>query len=139
MNPIDEVTVVFNPDWESGIASSLAMGLEVAQVLGFDAAMVMTADQPLIDAASLRKLMDAFDDDHRIVAAAYAGVVGVPAIFGSEHFESLMALTGDEGAGRWLRSRLNEVSQIRIQKASIDIDTPDDVARLASDNFSSGQ
>lgn len=74
-----------------------------------------------------------------MVASAYNDVVGVPAVFGAEYFESLMKLSGDEGAGRWLRARPSEVTQIRIDSASTDIDTPADVARLQSRNFASEQ
>ena len=125
--------MVFNPKWESGLASSLAAGLEVAEAMTCDGALVMTTDQPLIGPASLRKLIDAFDGEHRIVASSYDGIIGVPAVFGVEHFESLMKLKGDEGAGRWLRAGPDDVTQIRMDSASIDIDTPADVARLMSD------
>lgn len=92
----------------------------------------MTTDQPLVAAASLRKLIETFDSAHRIVASTYDNTVGVPAVFGSEHFDDLMKLEGDEGAGRWLRSRLNDVTTVRIDNASIDIDTPAELARLLS-------
>lgn len=128
---VDDVTIVFNPKWESGLASSLAAGLEVADSMSCDGALVMTTDQPLIDSAGLRALIDAFNGQHRIVASSYNGIVGVPAVFGAEHFPSLMKLTGDEGAGRWLRSR-RDVTPIRLDNASIDIDTQADVDRLRS-------
>lgn len=129
---IDEVTVVLNTEWQSGLASSLATGIEVAQAMACDGALVMTTDQPLIDPTSLGALIDAFEAGHRIVASSYNGIVGVPAVFGAEHFDSLMKLSGDEGAGRWLRARSADVTQIRIDSASVDIDTPEDVERLLS-------
>ncbi len=131
---VDDVTMIFNPEWRSGLASSLATGLEAAEAMNCDGALVMTTDQPLIDSASLTKLLDAFDGEHRIVASSYDGIIGVPAVFGVEHFESLMKLKGDEGAGRWLRARADKVTQIRIDSASIDIDTQADVDRLQSDS-----
>jgi CTP:molybdopterin cytidylyltransferase MocA len=132
---IARVSIALNPDWESGMASSLTTGLKEAQALDLEAVMVMTTDQPLIDIASLRQLMAAFDDQHRIIASSYDDIVGVPVVFGSEHFDTLMKLKGDEGAGRWLRARLKEVTQIEVQSASVDIDTPADVANLKSGNF----
>ena len=127
---VDDVIIVANPDWASGLASSLTKGIEVAQAMNCDAALVMTTDQPLIDAAGLEELIDAFDAQRRIVASSYAGIIGVPAVFGAEHFDGLMKLRGDEGAGRWLRARSAKVTQIRIDSASVDIDTPADVDRL---------
>jgi len=129
---LTNVTMALNPDWKTGLASSLAAGLEAAKRLQLDGVLVMTTDQPLIDAATLRKLIQTFDDEHRIVASAYNDIVGVPAVFGAEYFDDLMKLKGDEGAGRWLRSRPNDVTTISIDNASIDIDVPVDVARLLS-------
>ena len=127
---VSGVSVVLNPNWESGLASSLATGIEVAQVMGCDGALVMTTDQPLVGSTNLTELIRAFDARHRIVASSYDDVMGVPAVFGSEHFDSLMKLHGDEGAGRWLRARSADVKQIRIDSASIDIDTQADVDDL---------
>ena len=129
---LTNVAFVLNRNWESGLASSLASGIETAKKLRFDGVLVTTTDQPLIAFASLRKLIEAFESGHRIVAAAYDDIVGVPAVFGSEHFDDLVKLEGDEGAGRWLRARPNDVTSIGIDNASIDIDTPADVARLLS-------
>lgn len=121
-----------NRNWQSGIASSLASGIEAAKQLSLDGVLVMTTDQPLIAAASLQKLIEAFESGHRIVASAYDDIVGVPVVFGSEYFDDLTKLEGDDGAGRWLRARPNDVTEIRIDNASIDIDTPADTVRLLS-------
>ena len=131
---VEDVTIVLNPKWESGLASSLATGIEVAQAMMHDGALVMTTDQPLINSANLAALIDAFDDSHRIVASSYDGILGVPAVFAQEHFDALMQLAGDEGAGRWLRTRSSDVRQIKMDRASVDIDTPADVERLLSIN-----
>jgi hypothetical protein len=50
--------------------------------------------------------------------------------FGREHLNDLMCLTGDRGAGSWLRARQNEVTRVPIHSAAVDIDTPSDAARL---------
>lgn len=137
VNDLNDVTVVLNPKWESGLASSLNAGLKTIRAMNVEAALIIAADQPLIDATTMQQLMDAFDREHRIVASAYNDIVGVPAIFGVEHFGSLMDLKGDEGAGRWLRARSDEVTQITIHTASIDIDTPADAERFAARDFPS--
>jgi CTP:molybdopterin cytidylyltransferase MocA len=131
---LEGIDVLYNARWESGLASSLAAGLEAVRAYPkCDGALVMVADQPLIDVASLRQLMEAFDSDDRIVASAYDDIVGVPIVLGAEFFKDLMNLKGDEGAGRWLRARLKDVTQIPVASASMDIDTPADAERLASD------
>jgi CTP:molybdopterin cytidylyltransferase MocA len=134
---LERVDVLYNARWETGLASSLAAGLNaVRSYPNCDGALVMVADQPLIDVATLRQLIDAFDSDDRIVASAYDDIVGVPIVLGAEFFKDLMNLKGDEGAGRWLRARLKDVTQIPVATASMDIDTPADAERLASDTSS---
>ncbi len=134
---LEGVDTVYNARWESGLASSLEAGLAVlAADPKCDGALVMVADQPLIEVQALRRLLDAFDEQDRIVASSYNDIVGVPVVLGSEHFNDLMNLKGDEGAGRWLRARLSQVTQIEVASASVDIDTPADAERLASDSAS---
>lgn len=133
LDGLDDVRILYNERWESGLASSLSAGLGALHAdRSIDGALVMVVDQPLVDAGSLRKLIAAFDDRHRIVASAYDEIVGVPVVIGSEHFDTLMNLKGDEGAGRWLRARLADVTQVDVASASVDIDTPEDAERLNS-------
>ena len=128
---LTSVTVVMNSDWQNGLASSLKVGLSALfAVESWDAVLVTLADQPLIDGAALRGLVASFDDDHRLVASAYDGTIGVPAVFGREHLDDLMCLTGDHGAGSWLRARQGEVTRVPLHVAAIDIDEPSDVARF---------
>ena len=128
---LTSVTMVTNPDWERGLASSLAVGLSAFLADdSCDAVLVALADQPLVDGAALQRLVTAFDDEHRIVASAYDDTIGVPALFGREHLDDLMRLTGDRGAGSWLRARQNEVTRVPLYSAAFDIDRPSDVARL---------
>lgn len=127
---IPSAQIVTNENWESGLASSLAAGLRaITANHTCDAVMVTLADQPNVGAAALKRLTSAFDANHRIVAAAYAGTIGVPAIFGSEHVPALLLLKGDAGAGRWMRARMSEVTGVPLPEAELDIDTQADAAR----------
>jgi molybdenum cofactor cytidylyltransferase len=123
--------VVVNAEWKSGLSSSLALGIRtVFADPACDGALVTLADQPLVDAASLRTLLAAFDASHRLVASAYNDTFGAPAVFGREYAQALAALTGDTGAGSWLRSRPGEVTLVPLANAATDVDTLADAARL---------
>lgn len=125
------VRTIRNSDWNKGHASSLSLGLRA--VLGetsCDGALVTLADQPFVDCAALESIITAFDDDHRLIASAYNSTIGVPALFGREFLEEISKLTGDSGAGNWLRARKDLVTAIPLEGAAFDIDTPSDSALL---------
>lgn len=129
-----DLQTVTNEAWKDGLATSLATGVREATRLdaGCDGILVTTADQPLVDHVQLRALVDAFGGGARLVAAEYAGTIGVPAVIGREYFDALLELTGDAGAGRWLRARFQEVRRVPMPDAAVDVDSADDSARVAA-------
>jgi CTP:molybdopterin cytidylyltransferase MocA len=132
---IEPVTIVVNSDWETGLASSLNAGLTEAKRTGADAALIALADQPRVNAESLVALITQFNRGNRVVAASYSGVIGVPVIIGREHFDELLQLQGDVGAGQWLRAHRSEVTEVPLVAAAGDLDTPADAQRLQRESF----
>ena len=130
LSGFNRVTTVANEDWQTGQASSLRAGIKQAAKLDSDAALIILADQPLVDEKSLAHIVSAFDNEHRIVASQYAGVLGAPALFGKEFFADLLELDGDHGAGTWLRKNPNAVTAVKLDEAAVDIDTPDDLKQF---------
>ena len=125
------ISIVLNTEWETGIASSLVAGLRALAGDGYDGVLVTLADQPLVTATTLRRLLAAFRGGARLVASSYDGAPGVPAVFGAERVPELLGLTGEAGAARWLRSRPSEVTVVQAEDL-FDIDTPADAERLAA-------
>jgi CTP:molybdopterin cytidylyltransferase MocA len=134
LNGLPFTSTVLNEQWRAGLASSLVTGIRELQQLDAraDGALIATADQPLVDEAALRQLLDAFAHGARVVAAEYSATIGVPAVIGREHFDALLALEGDAGAGRWIRSMGDTVRRIPLAEAAVDIDTAEDAALLTS-------
>ena len=132
------VRTVVNERWREGLASSLAAGVREAMRIAAndgatcDGVLIAMSDQPLVDHLAFGALLQAFGGEARLVAASYAGTLGAPAVIGREYFGALLELTGDEGAGRWLRSRASEVRCVPIPEAEVDIDTTEDTERLAA-------
>jgi len=123
------VTLVENPRWAEGLASSLRSGLAAAA--DAEAACLLLADQPQVDAEVLRHLRAALEDGGRAAAACrYRGVAGPPALFRRSLFDELAALEGDEGARRVLARDLERVALVDFPPGAVDVDTPEDVARL---------
>jgi molybdenum cofactor cytidylyltransferase len=127
----DGATVVINESWEQGIASSIHAGLCAldAGVLG---ALILSCDQPRLTAEHLRTLIENFtaQDESAIVASAYAGTHGVPAVFPRTAFPELLALAGDKGARALLLHPPCPLIALPFPGGEADIDKPEDLALL---------
>ena len=123
------VSVVENEDWQSGISSSIRAGLE--QASSRDGVVITLCDQPFMTAAVLNELISTHRKTRRaIVASTYGTTRGVPAFFAPELFNELASLTKDEGARRIIASHPDKVATVEFPQGAIDIDTPEDHARL---------
>jgi molybdenum cofactor cytidylyltransferase len=132
-----DVTVVENPAWEEGLSTSLRAGLDALDPPGaveshLDAALFTTCDQPSVTAATLRAVLAVYDATRPpVVACAYAGAVGVPALIDRFLFAELRALRGDTGAKRVIKSYGAELVTVPAPEAALDVDTALDARRLA--------
>lgn len=122
-----EVRAVPNPDAAEGMASSIRAGL-AALPPGTAAVLLLTVDQPAVDAALLRRLLELFQQDpERPAACAYAGTLGVPAIFPRRLFTDLRALQGDRGAKPILLRE--QAAALPFPEGALDLDGPGDLLR----------
>lgn len=123
------VTLVPNDAWERGLGSSLRAGITALPAV--DAVIILACDQPHVSAALLRQLIATQHDTGKpMVASAYAGTVGVPALFVASCFEELCSLGDDAGAKALLRARPHEVATVDFVEGAIDLDTPENYRRL---------
>jgi molybdenum cofactor cytidylyltransferase len=128
-----------NQQWESGISSSVRVGIEALVMANPQTAAVvlMLCDQPFVTREIIARLVAAHRETGRsIVASRYGGSYGVPALFGKVHFAELTTLKGDAGAKRVIQKHLPKVHLVPFPEGEIDIDTPDDLARLQSTEHS---
>ncbi|MEM7713509.1 MAG: nucleotidyltransferase family protein [Cyanobacteria bacterium P01_A01_bin.68] len=129
------VQIIENLDWETGMSSSIRVGINLINQSNpnLDAVIIALADQPLISEAVFNQLIEKYQDtNNKIIAAAYDDIVGVPALFDKTFFSELMNIEGDRGAKALMRKYKNEVLTIPIPEAAIDIDTQDDYEKLLS-------
>jgi len=122
--------IVRNENYASGIASSIAVGIRAIRPLA-DAALILLADQPLITAEHLLLLQEEWRaSPASIVATAFAGIAGPPAIFPANYFDELLVLRGDSGARSLIVDHDDALISVPFPDAAIDIDTPEDLQRL---------
>ena len=75
------VEFIHNPAWKSGVVNSLGLGVRALRARGAAGVLVMLCDQPLVLESDLMALVDAWQDNPLIPAAArYNDSAGVPAI-----------------------------------------------------------
>jgi CTP:molybdopterin cytidylyltransferase MocA len=126
------VISVFNPDWASGMGSSLAAGLGAVPD-GSAAAVIALVDQPLVGPAAVDRLIAAFEGGARVAVAAYDGQPRNPVLIAREHWAEVAGLAaGDVGARPFLRAHPDLVTLVECGDTGRpdDVDTPDDLARL---------
>jgi CTP:molybdopterin cytidylyltransferase MocA len=122
--------MVRNPDWATGMGSSLAVGL-AAVPPDCVAAVIALADQPLVGGESVRRLIAAAAGGAPVAVACYEGRPRNPVLIGREHWPAVLALaTGDVGARPFLRAHPELVTQVECGDVGRpdDIDSADDLA-----------
>jgi len=131
------VLVTENPAWSEGMAASIRAGVATLQQFSrhLDAALIALCDQPAFSTATIAQLVATQRTRGRsIVAARYAGRHGAPALFLREHFPTLTALTGEEGARALLNDQPALVTSVELPELALDLDTPADVAAFQKTN-----
>ena len=126
-------TPVINSVWEQGISTSIQTGL--AALLDSDSqtpgALILACDQPRLSAEHLRAMLEVFcAQAPAIVASAYKGIIGIPAVFPREVFAELRALRGDRGARALLMQPPCPSVALPFPGGEIDIDLPGDIAHI---------
>ena len=124
--------IVENPEWRRGQSTSVRAGL---RALGPEAraAVVLLADQPLVGADAVKRLVEAFEGGAKVAVAAYGGEPRNPVLFSREVWPLLEAeLSGDEGARPFLRRHQDLVTRVPCDEVGdpVDVDTAEDLRRL---------
>ena len=125
--------VVFNPDYASGMASSLRAGLGALDV-EVSRAVVILGDQPSVSAELLDQLLDLQSASGLPAAAlAYGSVLQPPVVLERVLWPEPGSLLGDVGLRELIRRRPELVAALPAaseQRRPVDIDTPEDFRRL---------
>jgi molybdenum cofactor cytidylyltransferase len=94
----------------------------------------MVVDQVAVTREDLQRLVGAWRRQPEYIAAAhYGALTGVPAIFPRSSFSDLQSLRGDAGARQLLRRNPDRLTRVPMERAAIDIDTPEDLLKLTSE------
>ena len=150
---LDGTLTVDNPQWRTGMGSSLRAALQALTAAGagagagaragagvaagrdVGAVVVALADQPLVGAEAVARLIAAYRDGASVAVAAYDGQPRNPVLLAREHWPELIeTATGDQGARTFLRAHPGLVTLVECGDTGRpdDIDTPADLARITA-------
>jgi CTP:molybdopterin cytidylyltransferase MocA len=126
-----DIQLVDNPDWATGIASSLRAGLAALEDdLAVDAVVVTLVDTPSVGEGHLRRIGSALRDGTTAAVATYQGKARTPVGLAREVWAQVsQSVAGDQGARVWLRTHPHLVTEVECADlgAWTDIDTPADL------------
>jgi nicotine blue oxidoreductase len=125
-----DAEVVHNPEWASGMGSSLRAGLE-ALAGRTAAAVVALVDQPGVEPEVVQRLRRAWRAGATIAAAAYGGRQGNPVLLDAAVWQAVAErAVGDAGARYFLSDHPDLIRLVACDDVARpdDIDTPADLA-----------
>jgi CTP:molybdopterin cytidylyltransferase MocA len=129
---LPDVSIVVNPQWRSGMGSSLRAGL-AALPDDAEAVVIALADQPLVGPESVRRLIAAFAGGAMVAVASYAGRQRNPVLIARPYWaQAGAAAIGDTGARPFLRANAALVTAVECGDTGRpdDLDTPEDLRRI---------
>lgn len=127
------VTIIDHEDWKKGMGSSIATGVRKIQEKQPKTTGIVTVlcDQPFVSADLIYQLIaKQKETDADLVAAQYAGDLGVPAFFSQSIFPKLLLLNGQVGAKKIIRKHLSTAKFVAFPEGIFDVDTPADLVRI---------
>ncbi len=128
------VSLVHNPLFASGMASSLVRGIAELTARGVDAALVCLGDMPDASSQVMDALIAAFREnpDKALYIPTFNGQRGNPVIIAASLFDSVLRLEGDVGARVLACTFPDSVVEVPCAEPGVlmDIDTQDDLLAI---------
>jgi molybdenum cofactor cytidylyltransferase len=121
------VTAIVAPDWREGLSVSVRTGLAEADRMHADYAVLHVIDTPDVGPAVVARVLARAAASRSGLARAYFGErPGHPVVLARRHWPEVLArISGDQGAGAYLRSRPDvEVVDCGDLAGGDDIDEP---------------
>jgi len=128
LNKIDQknITIINNQKWQEGMGTSIACAMHYFKKnsLYYDAALIVLADQPLLDSMHYNILIDNYiKSNNKIVSTQINSGEGVPAVFDRKYFSELSTLDQDFGAKKIIAANVQDNYTINSGVSHVDIDT----------------
>jgi CTP:molybdopterin cytidylyltransferase MocA len=121
-------TTVINPDWPTGLGSSLRAGLRALTGTPAESAVVLLVDMPGVTPAAVRAIAAHASPD-ALVMGGYGERRSHPVLLGREHWAGVArSATGDRGARDYLRAHAAQVIVVPVGDVADDTDLDEPAA-----------
>jgi molybdenum cofactor cytidylyltransferase len=127
-----DVVPIANPDYATGLASSLKAGIREVPA-DCDGALILLGDMPRVAVEHIDRLIDAFAAaPDAIIVPVHEGRQGNPVLWPLRYFPQLLHLEGDAGAKRLIAVHGAQVREVEIGSDAVfaDVDTPEALGRM---------
>jgi len=132
--PEGRFTLAHNPDYASGLASSLHRGL-AALPEDIDGVLVCLGDMPRVSPQIVDRLIAAFNplEGRAICVPTWQGKRGNPVLFARRFFAEMQEVAGDVGARALIGEHAEVVCEVPMDDDAVlvDIDTPEALQALS--------
>ena len=123
-----DVNIVINTDWESGMGSSISLGISeiIQKYPDANGVLITLLDQPLITTSYIEKMLETYQPGSQqiLVSRSASGWTGVPVIFDKCYFKELSELKNQEGAKKIVKRHEENVILLDGGELLEDMDTP---------------
>jgi CTP:molybdopterin cytidylyltransferase MocA len=117
-----DLETIINPDWPTGMGSSLRAGLAALAGTPATAVVVLLVDMPGVTPAAVRRIA-ALAGPHALAVGGYGERRGHPVLLGSAHWAGVSATAlGDRGARDYLREHAGSVTVVPVGDVADDAD-----------------
>ncbi len=123
-----------NEHWQSGLASSISVGVKSVSVKA-DAVMLLLVDQWQLTVNDLQQVMNCWQQNPDAIvcvqqATPASAPFGPPVIFPRRYFSALADLTQGKGAKSVIVKNFQQTIFVTVANAFSDLDTPEQLAQL---------
>jgi molybdenum cofactor cytidylyltransferase len=133
--------LVTNPDYETGQLSSLLKGLNAVDRPGVTAALVTLVDVPLVNASTVRAVIDHYLQTRAPIVRPVRGHEhGHPVLIDRSLFDEIRRAEPSSGAKIVVRAHASAWGDVEVDDdgAFLDIDTADEYERLVEPRIAPG-
>ena len=113
----EKIKFVFNNNFESGIASSIKMGLNHLSEKT-ETFFICLGDMPLVNHNIYNQLIKS-KGNKKIIVPTYKGQLGNPVLFDKSMKDNIMNISGDTGAKKILELNKDKILNLEINDQSI--------------------